>query len=1201
MDKKRKDQSRKELRINLTKLLKKADDLKLLNNATYNKIYDMTFSSARNSSTVMQRYADKLEYLIETHDDKKSKTLNKKTFEKVVVVPKTVKVLIKIKGLQVKFENGKTYDAFDDRMPKHLKKGDGALEVYHNVFPKDIKTQVDEFVKNSLDKDLFKTMNTSYNEYSIPDDATWTYKVVSKEYLGDKLKVMSMFRASYIKYQFLPTDYTTMNNTGTCVYECILSRYKLYFPKMNADKLLKIVNANYTSSKSICDGLTITDVGYICTHYKIPMYAFDQSENLQLRIKPPQGSHHYPPLVFFAIDNHMYMIINKPYIESVCKRHASKSLKTEVFESETKKENKFERPIYRNLSVNELKGIKDSVVIYDCASLKPIFLEIFKTDDTICKTRSQGTRIIEIDYNSNLLCLNPNYNIVIEVNDDELTYMNWKDMKKICDDNGIEFRNQSMPTIVNQIKDKVMKIKSERILFTQEERLQIKNKSNGKCNNCETSLKKFHVDHIIPLASGGTNDDDNLQALCIECHRDKTIKEKELGDYIRFDPMKSSFNPIVSESYYSDLGKHWAFVEFCDEKEVLVAEFDGEDMVYTYQNHFHENGGTYTKKHKKNCKHIDIIKSRRNKVLNNKDDYPVFSVLDDWKQFDGVIKCALYYVETSSGMPLRGNGFYYYPLVRYCIENNIIAMSDIKMQLVPSTKLEANALNETIDTILKTFPTEVAKQAVNSLIGLFGKTTYSVSTSHFTRSKEEAGHFGLYHNRKCIEIEDDLLMMYNDDEKRVEESNITIYDMIIDMEIVELHKLKTLIEHNGGEVVAYMTDCVSYTGKTLDISKYKWENGSTKYRHEHKEGILSIERKGRYKRSATFEEPKYSYNIIHDVPDNDFKPLIKRLTDLGSGCMIDARAGCGKTYLINQLKKVLPEGSFVSLAPTNKACRILGDAKTLHKFYNIINNLKASYRKEYFSRIQYIFIDEVSMMKEFFYKFFLMIKKESSHIKFILSGDWRQCEPVKDRYKGKYKNTYALHHLVDGNMLELELCRRSDSELFEMSKIVKAIDISKFKTDEIIYDNLCFTNDVRKRINTDRMHDFIKYIKSTRYQVYPLKKASFSDSQDILLCKGMPVISRVNNKKYDIVSNETFIVKKIEGGLVTVGDESIEIKVPLNDFQNNFNLAFCITVDKSQGSTYNMPIMIHEWKKMDENHKYTAFTRSTSLKNVFFA
>ena len=119
--------------------------------------------------------------------------------------------------------------------------------------------------------------------------------------------------------------------------------------------------------------------------------------------------------------------------------------------------------------------------------------------------------------------------------------------------------------------------------------------------------------------------------------------------------------------------------------------------------------------------------------------------------------------------------------------------------------------------------------------------------------------------------------------------------------------------------------------------------------------------------------------------------------------------------------------------------------------------------------------------------------------------------------------------------------------------------------------------------------------------MYPLKKASFSDSQDILLCKGMPVISRVNNKKYDIVSNETFIVKKIEGGLVTVGDESIEIKVPLNDFQNNFNLAFCITVDKSQGSTYNMPIMIHEWKKMDENHKYTAFTRSTSLKNVFFA
>jgi 5-methylcytosine-specific restriction protein A len=34
-----------------------------------------------------------------------------------------------------------------------------------------------------------------------------------------------------------------------------------------------------------------------------------------------------------------------------------------------------------------------------------------------------------------------------------------------------------------------------------------------------------HVDHIVPLSQGGTNDRENLQRLCLSCHSRKTMGE----------------------------------------------------------------------------------------------------------------------------------------------------------------------------------------------------------------------------------------------------------------------------------------------------------------------------------------------------------------------------------------------------------------------------------------------------------------------------------------------------------------------------------------------------------------------------------------------------------------------------------------------------------------------------------------------------
>ena len=45
------------------------------------------------------------------------------------------------------------------------------------------------------------------------------------------------------------------------------------------------------------------------------------------------------------------------------------------------------------------------------------------------------------------------------------------------------------------------------------------------CQSCGNRGRKLECDHVIPLSDGGGKGIDNLQALCVECHHDKTQRE----------------------------------------------------------------------------------------------------------------------------------------------------------------------------------------------------------------------------------------------------------------------------------------------------------------------------------------------------------------------------------------------------------------------------------------------------------------------------------------------------------------------------------------------------------------------------------------------------------------------------------------------------------------------------------------------------
>lgn len=65
--------------------------------------------------------------------------------------------------------------------------------------------------------------------------------------------------------------------------------------------------------------------------------------------------------------------------------------------------------------------------------------------------------------------------------------------------------------------------------LTSADKKRVASKQGYKCRNCgKTFGAVYHVDHIRRFGDGGSDKESNLQALCPNCHADKTEQERHL-------------------------------------------------------------------------------------------------------------------------------------------------------------------------------------------------------------------------------------------------------------------------------------------------------------------------------------------------------------------------------------------------------------------------------------------------------------------------------------------------------------------------------------------------------------------------------------------------------------------------------------------------------------------------------------------------
>ena len=279
--------------------------------------------------------------------------------------------------------------------------------------------------------------------------------------------------------------------------------------------------------------------------------------------------------------------------------------------------------------------------------------------------------------------------------------------------------------------------------------------------------------------------------------------------------------------------------------------------------------------------HIDLNKNRKNILLTSQYDYPLFTVMDSIVPYTNQTKAGLYYVETNSYFPLRGNGWYLFPMIDYCLSKDIIKSSDIKYTIQASLTVSHDYYNEFIELCYAKLG-DKAKLSINSMIGCFKmKAKEQWKSQMITDHLGEAKYVQISTSanealKKFIDLQGSIIttreiddvkyyQVYNKYFSERDETEALIYQQIVEIESIELHKLTKIIEESKGQVLDLNTDCVSccfknnvspfqMIGETVNIDGFFWsdEKLNPKYKLEQKDHRLGVERMNNYKRSEHY-------------------------------------------------------------------------------------------------------------------------------------------------------------------------------------------------------------------------------------------------------------------------------------------------------------------------------------------------------------
>jgi hypothetical protein len=784
--------------------------------------------------------------------------------------------------------------------------------------------------------------------------------------------------------------------------------------------------------------------------------------------------------MYYIDDFHFYPIVDDKIRRWLCKSYSERDdTATKVIGKEEAKKKEvadlkeMERFVNYKAEVdvwdiNELDKLKQCHVYYHSGNLKPLLIELLKVKGKEYLHNSPREAVTRIQYDNDVwLYANPNH----KANTD------WNASIRVCKKLDIPFRMQSVSAAATEFvnvfhnpKGKQQKRKD----IPARLKVQIRREQRERCNGseCNVELKTGgEFNHIQSVANGGLNVRSNLELLCKECHA-QVSSEQAATKLIDMDATCSYYNQESMQVFATETPKN----------AILHNPLD--------KDFFLNDDGSIKKKWL--LAGLDNRKCRRNMVrYANQDEWCVFTFLDCPEPFNaekhGDIPRGFYFVEPSNPQicPMRGNGWYSVPMIKYCLKKKLIKLNEIKAVIKSTLKLKHNYYHKFIDALINAFPDDkdewLLKLCFNGWVGMLGSRKIKNRKMRVfnERATAEAGafeevkegqHFTVtpkfWPTALLVGEEDprhglDLKPQDSDldsadyfeatwfTDKFKMESHMPIFMQILDLEAIYLHKMSEEIVDCGGIPCHYNTDCVM--GLFTDESQLKklqkiaeksyWDEEDTVLKYKFIDctdgkKVFNFDRKDIPSREQVYI-PEWKWMVIPDPCTNNFKTWASYMIKYLRGFLLTAPPGCGKTYLAQEILRQLNGKDYdpkngqhkqyicnLATGLTHQARKLLGDgARTLHSALSCLRHGGGFHRLK---KYKYLIVDEVSMANSAMLMLIGRIKQANPEIRICLIGDFKQLKPIND-IVGKgfdYEGSYGVWWICDGTRVELTQNRR---------------------------------------------------------------------------------------------------------------------------------------------------------------------------------